>query len=305
MNSSAKCVEQICKEYNMPLLINESMKKHTSFCIGGKCRGFISISSEEGLLSLLDLFSEDKIEYAVLGRGSNVLVSDSGYDGYILNIGRDFSDISMKSENCFTAQAGATLRSVGKFALDNSLTGVECLYGIPGSVGGAVYMNAGAYGGEVADSVCSVRSVSRDGKIKQYHKEELDFSYRHSVFVENQEIVLSAEFSLSEGNREQIEERMKELDFKRKSKQPLEFPSAGSTFKRPEGSYASLLIDECGLKGLRIGDAEVSTKHSGFIINRGNATCKDVIELCRIVKETVKKEKGFDLELEPVLLGDF
>lgn len=166
-------------------------------------------------------------------------------------------------------------------------------------------MNAGAYGGEIADCVDEVRSVTQDGTIKEYRKGEMDFSYRHSVFAENKEIILSADFFLSNGNKNEIQEKMKELDLKRKTKQPLEYPSAGSTFKRPEGSYASLLIDECGLKGLSVGGAEVSTKHSGFVINKGNATCDDVISLCRKIKEIVKKEKGFELELEPVLLGDF
>ncbi len=305
MDLTAKYVEQICQEHKMELLFNESMKKHTSFCIGGNCKGFVSISSEEGLLALLDLFKKNEEEFTILGRGSNVLVSDKGYNGYILNIGKSFSNIKMTGETSFSAQAGASLRFVGKFALEKSLTGVECLYGIPGSVGGAVYMNAGAYGGEIADCVDEVRSVTQDGTIKEYRKGEMDFSYRHSVFAENKEIILSADFFLSNGNKNEIQEKMKELDLKRKTKQPLEYPSAGSTFKRPEGSYASLLIDECGLKGLSVGGAEVSTKHSGFVINKGNATCDDVISLCRKIKEIVKKEKGFELELEPVLLGDF
>lgn len=304
----SKCLNEqlsnICKEEKAGIIFNEILKKHTTFCVGGKCRAFISVNSEAMLIRLLKLFDENNAEYTIIGKGSNIIVSDKGYDGYVINIGREFSSMEICDDRFIRSQSGASLRALGNFALENSLTGAECLHGIPGSVGGAVYMNAGAYGGEIADVVKSVVSVTRKGEIKEYTAEELDFSYRRSVFFSNNEIVLSALFEFRKGNYNEIKSKMGELSQKRKDKQPLEYPSAGSTFKRPAGSYASLLIEECGLKGLCVGDAEVSVKHSGFIVNKGNATCSDIIELCRQVKKIVMEKTGYELELEPVILGN-
>ncbi|MDE5992703.1 MAG: UDP-N-acetylmuramate dehydrogenase, partial [Oscillospiraceae bacterium] len=187
---------------------------------------------------------------------------------------------------------------------ENSLSDLEFAYGIPGTLGGAVFMNAGAYGGEMKDVIVSVRAMDRSGNIKEYDAEKLDFSYRHSRFSESGEIVLSADIRLTNGDKDKIKADMEAVLEKRRSKQPLEYPSAGSTFKRPEGSYASLLIEQCGLKGVHVGDAEVSTKHSGFIINKGNANFSQLMELIQIVKDTVKEKTGYVLECEPLIITD-
>ncbi|MCM1023497.1 MAG: UDP-N-acetylmuramate dehydrogenase [Prevotella sp.] len=281
----------------------EKLKNYTTFRIGGKCDLLIELRGEESFLGLIPLAERLGVPYYIFGKGSNLIVDSDGIDGVVFVSGKGFSDISA-SGGTVTCQAGAALASVCGFAVENSLSGLEFAYGIPGTVGGAVFMNAGAYGGEMKDIVTSVRAMDRNGSVTEYPAEELDFSYRRSRFSESGEIILSAVLKLTKGDKSRIKADMENVLEKRKSKQPLEYPSAGSTFKRPEGSYASLLIEQCGLKGVRVGGAEVSAKHSGFIVNKGNATFAELMELIRLVKDTVKEKTGYVLECEPLIITD-
>lgn len=295
-------LSEICSEYGCEIKKDEPLKVHTTFRIGGKCRAIIFVNSSESLMAVSDFLISEKIKYFVLGRGSNVIASDEGYDGVILLIGKTFSDIRLVNETDIFCTAGASLKDICLLALDNSLEGMEFAYGIPGTCGGALFMNAGAYGGEIKDVIKSAHYIYGN-KIKRIDRSEMSLSYRHSVFSENREyIITDMIFSLKKGSSEEIQSKMNELMSKRRNKQPLEYPSAGSTFKRPEGSYASLLIEQCGLKGLSVGDAQVSEKHSGFIINKGNASCADVLALTDKVIEIVKDKTGYKLELEPLIL---
>ncbi len=297
-----KELSEICSILNCQIIPECSLKEHTTFKIGGKCRALININSIDAVIQLTAFLKKNSIDYKVIGRGSNIIVSDKGYDGVILLIENSFADIKIDGKKV-VCQSGAMLASVCLEAQKSGLSGMENLYGIPGTAGGALYMNAGAYGTEMSDVIESAEYII-DGEIYSIKKEDMNLSYRNSVFSENNGIIVSMTFRLSYGNPEEIKKAMRECMEKRSSKQPLEYPSAGSTFKRPAGSYASLLIDQCGLKGLSCGDAEVSTKHCGFVINKGNATCSDVIELCKKVKDIVRDKTGYVLELEPVILGE-
>ena len=283
---------------------NAVLKDHTTFKIGGKCDLLVKLNGEESFLKLIPLAESLGVPYYIFGKGSNLIVDSAGITGVVFVSGSLFSNVSIKNENTLICSAGTPLLQICNFALEHSLSGLEFAYGIPGTLGGAVFMNAGAYGGEMKDVVTSVRAMDRSGNIKEYSPEQLDFSYRHSRFSQSGEIILSAEISLQKGDKDEIKGKMDELMEKRRSKQPLEFPSAGSTFKRPEGSYASLLIEQCGLKGVHVGDAEVSEKHSGFIINKGNADFSQLMELIEIVKKTVKEKTGYELECEPLIISD-
>lgn len=297
-----KELSEICNILNCQIIPECSLKEHTTFKIGGKCRALININSIDAVIKLTAFLKKNSVDYKVIGRGSNIIVSDKGYNGVILLIGNDFSDIKVDGEK-IVCQSGAMLASVCIEAQKAGLSGMENLYGIPGTAGGALYMNAGAYGTEISDVIESADYII-DGEIYSIKKEEMNLYYRNSIFSENNGIIVSLTLKLSKGNPEEIKNTMRECMEKRSSKQPLEYPSAGSTFKRPLGNYASLLIDQCGLKGLSCGDAEVSTKHCGFVINKGNATCNDVIELCKKVKDIVEKKTGYVLELEPIILGE-
>ncbi|MDE5860497.1 MAG: UDP-N-acetylmuramate dehydrogenase, partial [Oscillospiraceae bacterium] len=255
------------------------LKYYTTFRIGGSCDLIVHINSEESFCKLVPLSEQLGVPYYIFGKGSNLIVDSDGITGVVFVSGKDFSDISLKDSTTLVCKAGTPLSQICNTALEHGLGGLEFAYGIPGTLGGAIFMNAGAYGGEMKDVVTSVNAMDRHGNIKVYSNSELNFSYRHSRFSENGEIVLSAELKLTCANKSEIKSKMDELMEKRRSKQPLEYPSAGSTFKRPEGSYASLLIEQCGLKGVHVGDAEVSTKHSGFIINKGNASFAELMEL--------------------------
>lgn len=283
---------------------NAVLKDRTTFRIGGKCDLLAELNSEECFSKLIPLAEGLGIPYYIFGKGSNLIVDSEGISGVVFVSGKAFSGISLKDDSTLICTAGTSLTQICNFALENSLTGMEFAYGIPGTLGGAVFMNAGAYGGEMKDVVSSVMAMDRSGKIVEYSPQELDFSYRHSRFSGSGEIILSAEISLKKGDKTEIKGKMDELMEKRRSKQPLEFPSAGSTFKRPEGSFASLLIDQCGLKGVHVGDAEVSTKHSGFIINKGNADFPQLMELIEIVRNTVREKTGYVLECEPLIISD-
>ena len=295
-------LEAICSRYDCQLLKNEPLSKHTTFRIGGCCKALVNVNGSEVLSELVKYCNESGIRWTVLGNGSNVLVSDEGYDGVIFLIGKQFSAIEFLEDNRVRCQAGAFLMNVARAVLEESLSGMECLAGIPGTIGGALYMNAGAYGGEMSDIVVSADYIDENGCIKTALAEDMDLSYRHSMFSGTKRIVVSVELQLRAGKYDAIKTEMEGYLNQRRAKQPLELPSAGSTFKRPIGSYASFLIDQCGLKGASVGDAQVSVKHAGFVVNTGKASCRDVLELCDYVIETVEEKTGYRLELEPVLL---
>ncbi len=283
--------------------LSEPMKDHTTFRVGGEADYYILAESLAELQFLLDCCKEYSIPYMIVGNGSNLLVSDTGLRRAVIRLAGEFKDLSVKGE-IITCGAGVTLSKLCTYALDNSLTGLEFAFGIPGTVGGAVYMNAGAYGGEMKDVLESVTHLTRDGKVETLSVEELNLSYRHSIYKSNDAVVLFANFKLKEGNKPEIKALMDDIMNRRVSKQPLEFPSAGSVFKRPEGAFAGTLIEGCGLKGTSIGGAQVSPKHAGFIVNTGGATCKDVLGLISLVQKTVKDATGYILEREIIYLED-
>lgn len=277
------------------LLEREPMSKHTTFRIGGPADIFVQPADVDELWNVIHLAREEKVPFFIVGNGSNLLVSDEGFRGMILHTG-GLRNISVEGEVIY-AQAGALLSSVARQALEHGLTGMEFAAGIPGTLGGAVCMNAGAYGGEMKDILMDVEVLTRDGERLVLSVEELKLSYRHSVIFEKDYAVVAAHIRLSRGDKTQIRNRMNELAEARKAKQPLEYPSAGSTFKRPEGYFAGKLIQDTGLKGYTVGGAQVSEKHSGFVINRGNATAEEVQFLIRQVQKKVKQQ--FDVEMEP------
>ena len=242
--------------------------------------------------------------YFILGNGSNLLVGDRGFRGFVINIMDNMNDIKVDG-GIIKAQAGAMLIKVSRAARDNSLTGLEFASGIPGTIGGAIYMNAGAYGGEMKDVVIQVTAMDAEGEIYTFGTDELEFSYRHSVIQQRDLIVLDVTMKLAAGDQKIIDDRMSELAVARRTKQPLEYPSAGSTFKRPEGYFAGKLIMDAGLRGYRVGDAQVSEKHCGFVVNRGNATADDVIKLIDDVKAKVSEEYDVVLEPEVRMIGEF
>lgn len=278
---------------------DESMSRHTTFRVGGRAAAFVSVCDEAGLKAVLDYVLSGSIPYFLVGNGSNLLVSDSGYDGVILKLAGEFDKIKVEGTRV-TAGAAALLMRTAAVAAVRGLTGLEFASGIPGSVGGAVYMNAGAYGGEIADVI--VEAYTPEGAIK---KQDLELSYRSSVFKKNGKIITGAVFELQHGDKAAIREKMEELKNKRFEKQPLEYASAGSTFKRPEGHFAGKLIMEAGLSGVSVGDACVSEKHCGFVINKGNATADDVYKLICLVRDKVKEHSGVTLEPEVIMLGNF
>lgn len=280
---------------------NEPMSKHTTFKIGGPADIFITPHDENSMLSICAYCKNKGIPLFIIGNGSNLLVSDKGLRGAVIKC-TNFGSISVDGET-ITAPAGANLGAVCEAARENSLSGLEFAYGIPGSVGGAVYMNAGAYGGEMKDVVVETRHIDGD-KISGFSADELDFGYRKSAYTGKNLIITRAKFALHRGNKEQINEKMRDLLSRRRSKQPLELPSAGSVFKRPVGHYAGTLIEGCGLKGAAVGGAMVSKKHAGFIVNTGGATCRDVVELIEKIKNEVFKQTGVTLECEIKISGE-
>ena len=287
----------------MDFLYNEPMKLHTTFRTGGPADRYCSVSSGQELLEVLRELEEGGETPIIIGNGSNLLVSDQGLRGTVVEIGDRFREIRVEG-NCIYAEAGAHLSAIAAAARDAGLGGLAFASGIPGTLGGAISMNAGAYGGEMKDVVLSV-DVIRDGKIEQIPGEEMRFAYRHSRCQEEGLIVLGARLQLTPADPEVIRDEMQELNRRRREKQPLEFPSAGSTFKRPEGYFAGKLIQDSGLAGCRIGGAEVSEKHCGFVINRGDATSTDIYRLIRHIIRTVEEKFGVSLEPEVRILGDF
>jgi UDP-N-acetylmuramate dehydrogenase len=279
------------------VFVNEPMKKHTSFKIGGPVDLLVMPTTEKALSETLAIIEKSGLNLFVMGNGSNLLVSDEGYRGVIVKIAENFNDFQIENE-CVMVQAGMLLSTLSKSIMEAKLTGFEFASGIPGTIGGAVFMNAGAYDGEFKDIVEWVRVMDLSGNIKQYTAQEMDFSYRHSVLHERNEIVVSCGLALKWGSYEVIKEKTDDLTHKRTTKQPLQWPSAGSTFKRPEGYYAGKLIDDSGLRGLQLGGAQVSTLHSGFVINTGNATYKDVTDLIATIQKVVMDRFGVHLETE-------
>ena len=282
---------------------NEPMKNHTTFHIGGNADCFCEVKSTLALRHVISLCKENDIPCFIIGLGSNLLVSDSGFSGIVIKLSGDFTEMSI-SEDRIICGAGCSLAGLCVAARKHSLSGLEFAWGIPGSVGGATYMNAGAYGGEMKDVVFWAKFMDRDGNIHEYEKDQLDFGYRHSVFTDTDNIILEVGFELKKENPEIISYRMQELMNKRKAKQPVNHYSAGSVFKRPkEDIYAAALIEECGLKGYSVGGAEVSTKHSGFIVNDRNATAEDVKQLIDHIQKTVLEQKGIELCCEIKFVG--
>ena len=283
--------------------INEPMKKHTSFRVGGPAKVFLSVHSEEILAKILLAVNERNLPYFVLGNGSNLLVSDRGYEGVMIYLGEEFTGIKVK-ENRIEAGAAAFLGKVARKALEAELTGLEFAAGIPGSLGGGIVMNAGAYGGELSQVVTQVRAMNRMGKVVTLESNELLMGYRTSIFKMQPFVILSVIMELQKGDKQEIAGKMDEYTKARIEKQPLEYPSAGSTFKRPEGHFAGKLIMDAGLRGFCVGDAQVSEKHCGFVINKGNATATEIRTLMKEVTGIVKEKFGVELEPEVILLGD-
>ncbi len=291
------------------IIKDEDMSRHTTFRTGGPADYFVKITTKAMLSEVLKAFGDAGLTYRkdfyVLGNGSNVLISDKGFRGYILSLAGEFNSAKLIDETHIRAGAGTANAAVAVLARDNSLSGFEFAHGIPGTIGGALIMNAGAYGGEMKQVIRSVTALDMDGKEREFSADEADFGYRTSFFKGKDLILTDAVIELQKGDKDQIDEVMNDLMGRRRDKQPLEYPSAGSTFKRPEGHFAGKLIEDAGLKGLRVGGAQVSEKHSGFIINKENATSTDVYRLIKEVQAKVLENSGIELSPEVIRLGDF
>ena len=293
---------QFCIDNKIPFKKNEMMKNHTSFKIGGSADYFIECDCPECLKKVFAELKNRKMPYLVLGKGSNLLVSDKGYRGAVISLS-GFDKITVENDEII-AGAGASLAKLCVAALENKLTGLEFAYGIPGSVGGALYMNAGAYGGEMSQVVVSATVLNKDGNIKEIDLCDMCLGYRTSIFKTDGSIILSVKFGLKKGDSANIKAQMDDFMTRRKDKQPLEFPSAGSTFKRPMGHFAGALIEKNNLKGMSVGGAMVSEKHAGFVINYDNATANDVKSLMQKIKDVVLKNDGVELEPEVIFVGE-
>ena len=296
-------LQEIVKRNNV--FKNEPMSKHTSLKIGGIADYFIKVKSIDELKNVLEFTNKNKIKTTIVGNGTNLLVKDGGIRGVVIKLELiDFKIKKMANEVLFTVGSGMTLAALAAMALKEEMAGLEFLSGIPGTIGGAIRMNAGAYGSEMKDIVVKTRYMTYDGKIKSLDLNEHEFEYRNSIFSRLDVIIIDTTISVKKGNKEEIENKINEYSISRKNSQPLEYPNAGSTFKRKEGVITAKVIDECGLKGVNVGDAEVSTKHAGFIVNKGKATANDFLELVEYVKKEVKNKTGLDLELEILVIGE-
>lgn len=285
------------------ILFNEPLKKYTNFGLGGPCDILVMPSNEDELKNLLAFNYKNNIESTVIGNGSNIIITDKGIRGCVIYLAENYDHIVVNG-NEIKVLAGTALSKCAKISFKHSLTGMEEISGIPGTIGGAVSMNAGAYNKEIKDIVKEVTLINKKGEILKYSKDEMDFSYRHSIVFDENLVISSAVLELEYGDYDKIIEKYNDYSYKRRSKQPLDKKSAGSTFKRPEGSYASKLIDECGLRGFRIGDCQVSEKHCGFIINNGNATSSEMLDFIDKVAEIVNEKTGFVLEREVKVIGE-
>ncbi len=296
-------LEQLAISLHCDVRNQEPMRKHTTFKIGGPADLFIVVNDVPALQAVYTAARELSVPCMVIGKGSNLLVRDSGIRGAVLQLGGTFLDIALEENNVLKAGAGASLATVCGYALQQSLTGLEFAWGIPGSVGGAVFMNAGAYGEEMKDVVLTCTHMHPDGAVETCTAQQLEFAYRSSVYQKTRGIVLSVSLQLQKGDKQAIKAKMDDLMGRRKDKQPLEFPSAGSVFKRPVGYFAGTMIEQCGLKGKTVGGAMVSPKHAGFIVNTGEATCQDVLDLIALIRQEVKAQTGILLECEIRAVG--
>lgn len=298
--------EYIVKHFsNGELLFDEPMKDHTSFKIGGPADLFYIPHKVEHIKAMIDYCKSEGISYYIIGNGSNLLVGDKGYRGVVIQVYKNLSHVNIDENGNVYAEAGVLLSKLSKLIYNASLKGFEFASGIPGTLGGAVFMNAGAYGGEIKDVLVDATVLSHEGEFRELRNEELELAYRHSVLMERGDIVVSANLKLENGSSDEIKAIMDDLNGRRKDKQPLDKPSAGSTFKRPVGYYAGKLIMDAGLRGYQIGGAQVSEKHCGFVINTGDATSADVLALIKYIQKEVKEQ--FDVELEPEvrMIGEF
>ena len=289
----------LCK-YSFSFVENESLKKHTTMKVGGNADFIVYPKNAEEVSMLISFLNKENIRYYILGNGSNVMFSDEGFKGVIIK-SEKLNDIKIDGNKSYFG-AGVSMTKAAKIAVENSLSGIEYCYGIPGNIGGGLYMNAGAYGGEISPSLVSVDCVAENGEIKTISVKDCDYSYRHSVFMSRRRFILGGLFQFEYGNKAELKRFCEEIMQKRISKQPLDMPSAGSSFKRPAGYFAAALIDECGLKGKTIGGAQVSEKHAGFIVNKGDATCKDITALADYVENEVYKKTGIKIEKEMIIV---
>ncbi|PQP81364.1 UDP-N-acetylenolpyruvoylglucosamine reductase [Paenibacillus sp. PCH8] len=292
-------------EHQIPMekvKFNEPLKNHTHIKIGGNADILIHPTTKDEIIKIVEISKIHQLPLTVIGKGSNVIIKDGGIRGVTVSLSH-FDQVKV-SEDTLIAQSGADIIDVSRLALEHSLTGLEFACGIPGSTGGALYMNAGAYGGQIADVVERATVITKDGKVAEIQREEMKFGYRNSLFKMDQYIILEAEFGLKHGNKNDISTKMNELTFLRESKQPLEFPSCGSVFKRPEGYFAGKLIQDCNLQGTRIGGAEISMKHAGFIVNVDQATAQDYMDLIQFIQKKVHDTFNVELETEVIFLGE-
>ena len=292
-----KATEIGCKAYKDELLCN-----HISFKVGGPCPLLIEPANEKQLAEILKLIKESNTPYVILGNGTNVIVLDEGIDKIVVKIGDEMTSLALEGDDTICCSAGTKVVTLCKFAYENSLSGLEFAFGIPGTCGGAVFMNAGAYNGEVKDVITEVTYLTPELEVKTMSGDQAEFSYRSSIFKKNNCVVLSAKFKLKKAPQEEIKAAMNDFLSRRKDKQPLEYPSAGSTFKRPAGNFAGALIEQVGFKGKSLGGAQISDKHAGFLINKNNATAKDIIDLIELTKQTVQQKTGITLEPEVIIL---
>ena len=283
---------------------NAPMSRYTSFKAGGCAKLLIKPNSVDTLSKILKECIDKQVDYLVIGNGSNLLISDNGFDGIVIKIGSDISKICLLDEETIYCEAGATMKALCNFAYENSLSGLEFAYGIPGTLGGAVYMNAGAYGGEMKDVLLSSKHIDNDGNVGEIVGEDLDLDYRRSAYTDNGFIIVSAIMKLKKADKVEIKASMNDKMSRRRDKQPLEYPSAGSTFKRPVGYFAGALIEQSGLKGYTVGGAQVSEKHAGFVINKDGATATDIITLIKDVQKIVFDKFGVNLETEVKIIGE-
>lgn len=302
MSKFQERLNQIMGEQEIRLL--EPMASHTTFRAGGAADFYLSPTSLSQLISVVNLCREETMPYFMIGNGSNLLVSDKGYHGVMISLEKGFRECFAEGDT-IRAGAGMTLYKIAREARNHSLAGFEFAAGIPGTLGGAIVMNAGAYGSEISHVLKEAKVLTPKGQVLTLSVDELEFGYRTSCILKQGYIVLEGVITLTKGDQEQIKARTEELSLLRRTKQPLEFPSAGSTFKRPPGRFAGQLIEQAGLKGLQVGGAQVSEKHGGFVINKNHATADDIMKLCQEVQKRVKDVHGIDLELEVKTLGEF
>lgn len=293
-------IENFLIENKIKYLKDESLKKHTTFKVGGKADFVVSPSNLSVLSKLIKYLNENDIKYYFLGNGSNVIFNDQGFKGVIIK-SQGFNDCSFDGNKAYFG-AGVSMTYAAKLCGEKGLSGIEFCYGIPGNIGGGIFMNAGAYGGEISQNIVYVKYLDENGDPQTICKADCNFGYRHSCFMGKKRFILGAEFELTPKPKDEIISFMEDIMKRRIEKQPLDKPSAGSSFKRPEGYFAAALIDECGLKGKSIGGASVSEKHAGFIVNNGDATCRDIVRLADLVSDTVYKEKGVRIEKEMIIV---